>query len=85
LQGAHLLGRIFEEERRKPAGRIALEQSYRRDWSELFNARVRSARMFQQIFLSDRLRRIGSAVLSIAPSLLQTALNMTRAGHGATK
>jgi flavin-dependent dehydrogenase len=78
LQGAQLLGRIFEEGRRNSPGCKVTEERYRREWEKLFSARVRAAYLFQRVMLSTNLRRIGSALLAVAPSLLQTALRMTR-------
>jgi flavin-dependent dehydrogenase len=80
LQGAQLLGRLFEEGRRNSPGRGTMEESYRREWGKLFSARVRAAYLFQHAILSTNLRRISSALLAVAPSLLGTALAMTRGG-----
>jgi flavin-dependent dehydrogenase len=78
LQGAQLLGRVFEHERRTHDGGNALEQRYRREWERLFEARVRTALLLQRVLLSTRVRRIASSLLESAPSLLRTALKMTR-------
>ena len=78
LQGAQLLGRLFEQERRTPEGRDALEQRYRREWEKLFKVRVRTALLLQRVLLSTRLRRLTSSLLESAPSLLRTALKLTR-------
>lgn len=78
LQGAQLLGRLFEEERRNSRGQRGMERSYRGEWEKLFSARVRAAYLFQHAILSTNLRRIGSALLTVAPSLLGTALTITR-------
>ena len=78
MQGAQLLGRLFQQERRAARGRDALEHAYRRQWERLFATRVRAALVVQRILLSPRLRMIGSVLLTVAPSLLPMALSMTR-------
>ena len=78
LQGAQLLGRIFEHERRAPEGREALEQRYRREWEKLFKVRVRTALLLQHVILSTRVRRLTSSLIESFPSLLRTALRLTR-------
>jgi flavin-dependent dehydrogenase len=78
LQGAQLLGSIFEDERRNPKGRDALEQRYRYEWETLFKVRVRTALLVQRVLLSTRARRFASSILELAPSLLRTVLKMTR-------
>ena len=78
LQGAQLLGRVFEHERRTPEGRDALEQRYRQEWERLFKVRVRTALLLQRVLLSTQMRWITSSLLESAPSILRTALNMTR-------
>jgi len=81
LQGAQLLGRLLADGRRESTGRRVLEERYRREWENLFASRLRAAYLFQRVMLSTNLRLIGSALLAVAPSLLRTALTMTRGGH----
>jgi flavin-dependent dehydrogenase len=78
FQGAQLLGRIFRDERRTPKGRDVLERRYRREWGDLFRARLRTALLVQQVLLSPQLRRFALPLLRTAPALLRTALAMTR-------
>ncbi len=82
LQGAQLLGRLLEEERREAWGTGILEERYRREWQSLFALRLRAAQLLQQVMLSTNVRRIGSFVLARAPSLLRRALAITRGGSG---
>jgi flavin-dependent dehydrogenase len=83
LQGAQLLGSLLERERHTARGLDALERSYRREWEELFKARVRAAFLLQQILLSERMRGLASPLLTTIPSLLGVAVRMTR-GRGAS-
>ena len=78
LQGAQMLGRLLEEGRRRSWRRGVLEERYCREWQKLFAARVRAAHLFQQVMLSTNLRLTASFLLSAVPSLLRTALAMTR-------
>jgi flavin-dependent dehydrogenase len=80
LQGAQLLGRLFEEDPRNSSGQRLMEEKYRRQWEKLFSSRVRAAYLFQRVILSTNLRRIGSALVAVAPSLLRSALAATRGG-----
>ena len=82
LQGAQLLGRLLEEERREAWRTGILEERYRREWQSLFAQRLRAARLFQHVMLSTNARRIGSFVLARAPSLLRLALAITRGRSG---
>jgi menaquinone-9 beta-reductase len=78
LQGAQMLGRLLGEERRMSWKIGILEDVYCREWQKLFAARVRAALLFQRVMLSTPLRLAGSLLLAAAPSILQTALTVTR-------
>jgi flavin-dependent dehydrogenase len=78
LQGAQLLGRVFEHERRASEGRDALARSYQREWERLFKTRVRTAFVLQHVLLSTPLRRFTSSLPGSTPFLLRTALRLTR-------
>jgi flavin-dependent dehydrogenase len=78
LQGAQLLGRSFERDRRVSSGPGAWESRYRREWQEMFRRRVWTALVLQRTLLSAPLRRVVSSALAVAPSLVRPALTMTR-------
>ena len=78
MQSAHLLGRLFLEARSSTPDEENLEAEYRRRWGLMFNARIRAAAALQRIVLSTPLRRFGVALLSLSPSLLRSAISLTR-------
>ncbi len=78
LQSAQLLGSLFREHRRSGPEADALEAEYRHRWKRTFTSRLRAAAAMQRIMLSTPLRRLGTTLLSISPSLLRVAISMTR-------
>ncbi|MCX6134527.1 MAG: NAD(P)/FAD-dependent oxidoreductase [Ignavibacteriales bacterium] len=78
MQSAHMLGRLFLDARSSTPDERALEAEYRRRWELMFNSRIRAAAALQRIVLSTPLRRFGVALLSLSPSLLRSAISLTR-------
>jgi flavin-dependent dehydrogenase len=78
LQSAQLLGTLFYEHRRSGRDGNALEVEYRSQWERTFTSRLRAAAALQRIMLSTPLRRLGTTLLSLSPSLLRVAIRMTR-------
>lgn len=80
LQSAQLLGSLFQEHRPSVNDADVLEAEYRNRWEKTFTSRLRAAAALQRIMLSTPLRRAGTTLLSLSPSLLRVAISMTR-GH----
>jgi flavin-dependent dehydrogenase len=78
MQSAHVLGRLFLDARSSTPDERNLEAEYRRRWELMFNSRIRAAAALQRILLSTPLRRFGVALLSLSPSLLRSAIGLTR-------
>jgi len=78
LQGAQLLGTLFREHRHSGRAATTLEVEYRNRWQQTFTSRLRAAAALQRIMLSTPLRRLGTTLLSLSPSLLRVAISMTR-------
>lgn len=78
LQGAQLLGRLFNTLRSSGSSGTDLETEYNTQWERMFSSRLRTAAILQRILFSRLLRRTASGLLAIYPSLLKHAIGMTR-------
>ena len=78
LQSSQLLGKLFREHIHSGPDSLMLEAEYRRQWGQMFGSRLRAAAALQRIMLSNPLRYIGTILLSLSPSLLHSAITMTR-------
>jgi menaquinone-9 beta-reductase len=81
LQSSQLLGSLFREYIQTGPDSLTLEAEYRHRWNRLFGSRLRTAAMLQRMMLSTSLRRAGTALLSLSPSLLRAAILATRSGQ----
>jgi menaquinone-9 beta-reductase len=78
LQSSQLIGELFREHIHSKPDPLTLEAEYRNRWDRMFGSRLRAAAMLQRIMLSSPLRHIGTTLLSLSPSLVRFAINMTR-------
>jgi menaquinone-9 beta-reductase len=78
LQSSQLIGDLFREHIHSRPDPLTLEAEYRNRWDRMFGSRLRAANVLQRIMLSGPLRHVGTTLLSLSPSLLRFAINMTR-------
>jgi menaquinone-9 beta-reductase len=81
LQSSQLLGKLFREYIQTGPDSLTLEAEYRHRWDRMFGSRLRTAAILQRIMLSPTLRRAGTTLLSLSPSLLRAAILATRSGQ----
>ena len=78
MQSAKLLSEILDNGFKKKLGRKIIENNYKIEWENLFDDRVRNARLIQKIILSKRGNFIGRTVIKIYPNVIRKLINITR-------